>query len=388
MSRPKSLALAVVALVLTFSVPSAALAAQSHRGPTTRTTTASARIKSQSPATTLPRVPAKAEPLLRRLLKVAALVSADDQRAAELSQSYDLEKYKLSEAKREVAKLDSEIRVDDVRLSVAGARLRQTAVVAYVTGELTDVDASVLSDNQSEGLMAEVYSGVALGELRHALGRYESASSTVHASRKIALDNSREIAGTLAGTAALRAKARSLIRQASLKYQTISRRLRHLVGRKEFSRLFLPWPVGSPYTGPNLAGTDVSQVATAAQGLVAARAAQKFLGVPYVFGGAGKEGVDCSGLTMLAWAAAGVSLVHSATLQWEESKPVPLDQLQPGDLLFYHFAHDGRGAISHVVMYLGAGPFGLETVVQAAEPGTNVAFDGIYFTGLVSAGRP
>ena len=91
---------------------------------------------------------------------------------------------------------------------------------------------------------------------------------------------------------------------------------------------------------------------------------------------------------MLAWAAAGVSLVHSATLQWEESKPVPLDQLQPGDLLFYHFAHDGRGAISHVVMYLGAGPFGLETVVQAAEPGTNVAFDGIYFTGLVSAGRP
>ena len=119
--------MAVVALVLTFSVPSAALAAQSHRGPTTRTTTASARIKSQSPATTLPRVPAKAEPLLRRLLKVAALVSADDQRAAELSQSYDLEKYKLSEAKREVAKLDSEIRVDDVRLSVvelASAKLR------------------------------------------------------------------------------------------------------------------------------------------------------------------------------------------------------------------------------------------------------------------------
>jgi cell wall-associated NlpC family hydrolase len=75
-------------------------------------------------------------------------------------------------------------------------------------------------------------------------------------------------------------------------------------------------------------------------------------------------------------------------LQWEESSPVSLDQLEPGDLLFYHFANDGQGAISHVVMYLGSGPYGVETVIQAAEPGTNVAFDRIYFDGFVSAGRP
>jgi len=119
-----------------------------------------------------------------------------------------------------------------------------------------------------------------------------------------------------------------------------------------------------------------------------AAAALKLLGVPYAFGGAGKTGDDCSGLTMLAWASAGYSLSHSATLQWEESRPVPLEQLEPGDLLFYHFSHDGQGAISHVVMYLGSGPFGVETVIQAAEPGTNVSLGKIYLNGLVSAGRP
>jgi cell wall-associated NlpC family hydrolase len=91
---------------------------------------------------------------------------------------------------------------------------------------------------------------------------------------------------------------------------------------------------------------------------------------------------------MRAWAAAGLALAHSATLQWEESRPVSLGHLEPGDLLFYHFAHDGAGAISHVVMYLGSGPFGAETVIQAAEPGTNVAVGPIFFNGLVSAGQP
>jgi len=40
------------------------------------------------------------------------------------------------------------------------------------------------------------------------------------------------------------------------------------------------------------------------------------------------------------------------------------------------------------VMYLGSGPYGVETVIQAAEPGTDVAFARIYFDGFVSAGRP
>jgi cell wall-associated NlpC family hydrolase len=321
-------------------------------------------------------------------LKTAAVVSSDDERAAALSERYDLENYKLTKVKLDVASLGRQVRVADLRLSAAGVRLRQAAVVAYVTGELGAVNSSLLSDNESYGEMAQVYSGIALGQLRHALALYRAASQAAHASRSLAVENARRIASTLARIASLRAQAMTLTREATKGYDSISRRLRRLVGSKEFTRILFQLPVGSPYKGPDLAGTHVSQSASAAQGLKAALAAQKFLGIPYVFGGAGNTGVDCSGLTMLAWASAGLSLVHSATLQWEESVPVPLDQLEPGDLLFYHFAHDGQGAITHVVMYLGSGPFGLETVIQAAEPGANVALGRINFDGFVSAGRP
>jgi len=384
----------VVATVVGLSLPSVALAARPKvGGASLTTTTTTTRPTSKKPTsstttTTLPIVPVKAEPLLERLLSTAGLVTEDNQKAAALSERYDIENDKLAKAEAEVVVLDRGVRVADSRLSGAGVRLRQAAVLAYVTGELTEFDSGLLSGNASDGEMANVYSSVALGQLRQALLRFKVASAAGHAARARALANSLQIARSLANVAKLREQADLLIRKAASEYASISQRLLRLVGPKEFARLFSPWPAGSPYKGPNLAGTDVSRVATRAEGLKAAAEARKFLGVPYVWGGAGKAGVDCSGLTMLAWAAAGFSLPHSATLQWEESRPVSLAHLQPGDLLFYHFAHDGQGAITHVVMYLGSGPFGAETVIQAAMPGTKVALGPIYFGGFVSAGRP
>ena len=81
---------------------------------------------------------------------------------------------------------------------------------------------------------------------------------------------------------------------------------------------------------------------------IAIRFALKQIGDRYVFGAAGMVFWDCSGLTMRAYQAAGVSLPHSAAAQANYGRRVPLNALKPGDLVFF------GSPISHNGMYLGA----------------------------------
>ena len=149
------------------------------------------------------------------------------------------------------------------------------------------------------------------------------------------------------------------------------------------------WPYG-PGTGGGQPGygQPLDPVGTNTQGQQAVAAAESYLGVPYVWGGASRQGVDCSGLAMLVWQAAGVDLLHGATIQDQESARVSLADIEPGDLLFYHFHNDGALPITHVAIYIGSGPYGTQTIIQAAEVGTNVAYYPMYWQGFVSVGQP
>jgi peptidoglycan DL-endopeptidase CwlO len=89
--------------------------------------------------------------------------------------------------------------------------------------------------------------------------------------------------------------------------------------------------------------------------------ALKQIGDRYVFGAAGMVTWDCSGLTMRAFQAAGVSLPHSSAAQSRLGKKVSLNALKPGDLLFF-----GR-PVSHVGIYLGGGK-----MVHAPRSGSRV----------------
>ena len=94
---------------------------------------------------------------------------------------------------------------------------------------------------------------------------------------------------------------------------------------------------------------------------IALKYALKQIGDRYVFGAAGMVTWDCSGLTMRAYQAAGVSLPHSSAAQSRMGKKVSFSSLKPGDLLFY-----GR-PVSHVGIYLGGG-----RMVHAPRSGSRV----------------
>jgi peptidoglycan DL-endopeptidase CwlO len=77
--------------------------------------------------------------------------------------------------------------------------------------------------------------------------------------------------------------------------------------------------------------------------------AMRYLGVPYVWGGSSPHGFDCSGLVKYCFAGVGISLPHSAAMQYHYGTHVSRSQLRPGDLVFFY------NPIHHVGIYIGNG---------------------------------
>jgi cell wall-associated NlpC family hydrolase len=130
-------------------------------------------------------------------------------------------------------------------------------------------------------------------------------------------------------------------------------------------------------TGPAAlaaAGAAGATSVTAADGTMTSVQVQAFLtaalsrvGLPYVWGGAGPAVFDCSGLVQWSLRQAGLVMPRVAADQARTGPLIPLSDLRPGDLLFYHTDATAPTYISHVAIYLGNG-----LMEQAPEPGENV----------------
>ena len=125
---------------------------------------------------------------------------------------------------------------------------------------------------------------------------------------------------------------------------------------------------------------------TAAESRPAAEAisfAEAQIGKPYIWGGTGPAGFDCSGLVYEAYLHAGITIART-TYQWRQDGPqVPLNQLEPGDLLFSAGSDGTPANPGHVVMYLGGG-----RVIQAPQTGELVQIDPLSLSGVVAVTRP
>lgn len=103
-------------------------------------------------------------------------------------------------------------------------------------------------------------------------------------------------------------------------------------------------------------------------------------GDPYHWGSEGPDQWDCSGLTMKAWAAAGVNITRTTNSQWAATKRVAKSDLQPGDLVFF-------SNLGHVGLYVGGGK-----MIHAPSSGKTVTVvsitSGYYLSNYYGAGRP
>jgi cell wall-associated NlpC family hydrolase len=170
-------------------------------------------------------------------------------------------------------------------------------------------------------------------------------------------------------------KVASLERQAAQDKATIAKNLaaaKALLGKMQADARARMLAASRSSTRVSTASIPVSGRAAAAVHYAMAQ-----VGKPYVYGAAGPNAFDCSGLTMAAWGSAGVGLPHSSSAQYGSGTHISASQLQPGDLVFYY------QPISHVGMYIGNG-----MIVNAENPSTGIRVTGLYSMPYVGAVRP
>jgi cell wall-associated NlpC family hydrolase len=137
-------------------------------------------------------------------------------------------------------------------------------------------------------------------------------------------------------------------------------------------------------SAPSAPSSYTGSAASSSQGDIAADFALSQMGKPYQWGAAGPSTYDCSGLAMVAWSHAGVSLLHYTGDQWDEGTHVSLSDLQRGDLIFYATNNADPATIHHVGIYIGGGE-----MVDAPYTGVDVRIDSIYQPGdPIGAVRP
>jgi cell wall-associated NlpC family hydrolase len=286
--------------------------------------------------------------------------------AGRVGQQYDQVLQELSSANQRLKVVSTQARRYRARFDAMRSEVAQIAATAYENGSLTSVTALLTSGNPQQllnqsSILVELSASnsAAMSQFLTAARQYRQAELTAQRTRAGIAALKRNLANRKRNLDGLISQQRSLLAQL-----TPTQKAATTPGGGTTSG------GGSGYTGPT---------STQAQKAVAFAYAQ--LGCPYVYGGTGpcSAGFDCSGLTMEAWAAAGVSIPRTSYEQIGSLPQVSLSSLQPGDIL-------GFAGNSHVGIYVGGG-----YLIDAPVPGASVekvALSGWYQQNLDAAVRP
>jgi cell wall-associated NlpC family hydrolase len=274
----------------------------------------------------------------------------------------------MKEINRRVRKLDGDVARQKKRLAALRADIGQFAAAEYRTGGLDTTVQLLVADDPQEFLAQMSTAKAVAGQQGDKLRQLQSEQKRL-AERMAAREA--ELARYRAAKAAVdkrRKTAERNVAKAEALLDKLTEEERRRLEQEERERARDRSSRDHERIPPPPAGT---------RGAVALRFAMNQLGEPYVFGAAGPDQWDCSGLTMMAWAEAGVSLPHSSRQQYAVSHKISRSELQPGDLvLFYSDLH-------HVGLYAGNG-----MVLHAPRPGQSVEYIDIDYMPYAGAARP
>jgi peptidoglycan DL-endopeptidase CwlO len=323
------------------------------------------------------------------------------------AERFNRARLKVAEVEESMAQTEADVARSDERLQLVKGRLATAAISAYMHGGSTSILSTMArSGKPDETIVRHQYLRVTAADQRSILGELRLAKEDLSL-RRGELDNDRKAARAASDEAAAasrqandaEAAQRAILASvegdiSGLVAEEAARREAEDAAQRRLA-VVIPPTAQAPARGLL---DDVAAVLPAVQtaadelpatrvlpsssglGGVAVDRAMTHLGKPYEYGGSGPDSFDCSGLTADAWGAAGVSLSHAADIQYYETTRVPIDEVIPGDLLFFGDSVEG---IHHVTMYIGDGQ-----MIEASTTGTPIRIRGWRSGDLVGAGRP
>jgi peptidoglycan DL-endopeptidase CwlO len=361
---------------------------------------------------------------------IEATLSQEEQETSALDNRYDTAVQNLQNAQNALQAINASITRTKAQVKIDRAHLSTDAIKAYIYGTPQSTYASLFSSSASTGEARTQYTQQIVGNLNQARVALQTSEShldsqktqeqnlatqaTAQASqaKALAAANQQEANATTAtlnqvqgqlaqevaaaaveeaqeeAAAAARAATAAAAERAAAAAQAAATVAETVGGGASGAAATTAANQAGSVTGGAYTGSVGGTGTGTAQQMATVDAAESQLGVPYVFGGANPtQGFDCSGLVQWAWAQAGVTIPRTTEVQWPALTHVALNALEPGDLLFYYNL-DSDDQVDHVVMYVGSGPYGTDTVIQAPFTGATVSYSPIFTDGLIGAGRP
>jgi len=294
-----------------------------------------------------------------------------------LGQTYDRAQGHLSDLSARIT--NTKVLVAQAQAAVAGDRsqLEQAAIFDYVNNGNSSAANPLFASNHSTLGAQNIYLQIAEGNVQTAVASLRNASIVLTQRQDLLRSQVHDAAATTSLAAAAFHKAQSLQNQLRYTLSHLKGQIAALVRAAQARVDAANAAAWARRHGTVIRGFPAPPANSRAN--VAIRFALSMIGVPYVWGGSSRYGVDCSGLTMLSWRAAGVALPHYSGSQMNSTIRVPLWSLRPGDLLFY-----GRNGSQHVTMYIGNG-----RMIEAPTFGQRVHISPVRLGyGFAGAGRP
>jgi cell wall-associated NlpC family hydrolase len=299
-----------------------------------------------------------------------------DVRLGRAVEAYDGATYRLGQIRAQLVVNRIEMKVAQSNLRIADHRLARYLRDLYISGGgdstlevilgarslddiITRLDTVNRLSSEDKQVLHEVRAfrtdvarrGAALQKARSAQSRLVAERAAAKRQIEDGIAQRQQLLSSIRGEI-VKLKREEAARQAVLAAQARARLLAERIAQQ---RALNSVTVGATAQSPGVHGATV--VPPSAIGSQVVSIAMRYLGDPYVWGSAGPNTFDCSGLVMYVFAQVGISLPHFAASQWEYGVYVSKDQLQPGDLVFF-------ANLGHVGIYIGNGDY-----IQAPQTG-------------------